>query len=79
MLEMSGRCQTTALKPTYTVTLYSFGTQFVQSALFCIHPKGAVAFCYSPFIILIFFYLITSVPIKGIRASGMRTLPSAFW
>ncbi len=31
------------------VPLYSFGTQFVQSAQFCFHPKGAVAFCYSPF------------------------------
>ncbi len=30
------------------VPLYSSGTQFVQSALFCVHPKGAVAFCYSP-------------------------------
>ena len=27
------------------VSTYSFGTQFVKSALFCVHPKGAVAFC----------------------------------
>ncbi len=30
------------------VLLYSFGTQFVHSALFCVHPTGAVAKCYSP-------------------------------
>ena len=68
MLEMSGRCQTTALKPTYTVTLYSFGTQFVQSALFCVHPKGAVAFCYSPFVLANFQS--TCIILNAVRNRG---------
>ena len=57
------------------VPLYSFGTQFAQSALFCVHPKkGAVAFCYSPFFIFAIFYRTTS---PSSALSTVKTVPGA--